>query len=116
MTMRWTRWWPQSRSSGWGTPFVRRSSAGIVSSWRHLMKINDSQLYAILAGLLDGEASVSVTPKNSEAQAYSVEIALDVHDNHRGDSPDAVLHITLTIDHPLLPKLKLQIPLPVEGE
>ena len=37
-------------------------------------------------------------------------------DNHRGDSPDVVLHVAVTVDHPLLPKLKLHIPLPVEGE
>lgn len=80
------------------------------------MKIDDSQLYAILAGLLDGEARAQVTPKNSQAGAYSVEIGLEVHDNHRGDSPDAVLHVAVTVDHPLLPKLKLHIPLPVEGE
>ena len=80
------------------------------------MKIDDSQLYAILAGMLDGEGSVQVTPKNSQAAAYSVQIGIEVHDNHRGDSPDAILHVAVTIDHPLLPKLKLHIPLPVEGE
>lgn len=80
------------------------------------MKIHDSQLYAILAGLLDAEGSVQVTPKNSQATAYSVQIGIEVHDNHRGDSPDAILHVAVTIDHPLLPKLKLHIPLPVEGE
>jgi hypothetical protein len=80
------------------------------------VKIDDSQLYAILAGLLDGEGRADVTPKNSQARAYSVEIGLEVHDNHRGDSPDVILHVAVTIDHPLLPKLKLHIPLPVEGE
>jgi hypothetical protein len=80
------------------------------------VKIDDSQLYAILAGLLDGEGKVQVVPKNPEADAYSVQIGLEVHDNHRGDSPDAVLHVAVTIDHPLLPKLKLHIPLPLEGE
>jgi hypothetical protein len=80
------------------------------------VKIDDSQLYAILAGLLDGEGTVQVTPKNSQAAAYSVQIGIEVHDNHRGDSPDAVLHVAVTIDHPLLPKLNLHIPLPVEGE
>lgn len=80
------------------------------------MKIDDSQLYAILAGWLDGEGRVQVTPKNSQADPYSVQIGLEVHDNHRGDSPDAILHLTVTIDHPRLPRLKLHIPLPVEGE
>ena len=80
------------------------------------MKINDSQLYAILAGLLDGEGRVEVRPNNSQADAYSVQIGLEVHDNHRGDSPDAVLHLAVTIDHPRLPKLKLRVPIPLEGE
>ena len=80
------------------------------------MKIDDSQLYAVLAGMLDGDARAQVTPKNSQAHAYSVEVGVEVHDNHRGDSPDVVLHVAVTIDHPLLPKLKLHIPLPVEGE
>ena len=80
------------------------------------MKIDDSQLYAILAALLDGEARFTVQPKNSRAAAYSVEVNLEMHDNHRADSPDALLHVTLTIDHPVLPKLNLHIPLPVEGE
>jgi hypothetical protein len=80
------------------------------------VKIDDSQLYAILAGLLDGEGRVEVTPKNSGAGAYSVEVGLEVHDNHRGDCPDVILSVAVTIDHPLLPKLKLHIPVPVEGE
>ena len=80
------------------------------------MKIDDSPLYAILAGLLDGEGAVEIRPRNMQAAAYSVQIGLEVHDNHRGDSPDAILHVAVTIEHPLLPKLKLQIPLPVEGE
>jgi len=80
------------------------------------VKIDDSQLYAIRAGLLDGEGTVVVRPKDSRANTYSVQIRLEVHDNHRGDSPDGILHIALAIDHPLLPKLKLRIPLPLEGE
>jgi hypothetical protein len=80
------------------------------------VKIDDSQLYAILAGLLDGEGRAQIMPKNSRASAYSVEIGLEMHDNHRGDCPDAILNIAVTIDHPLLPKLKLHIPVPVEGE
>jgi hypothetical protein len=80
------------------------------------MKIDDSPLYAILAGLLDGDGRVEIRPKNSQAEAYSVQISLEVHDNHRGDSPDAILYVAVTIEHPILPKLKLQIPLPVEGE
>ena len=80
------------------------------------MKIDDSQLYSIIAGLLDGEGRVQIMPKNLQADAYAVEVGLEVHDNHRGDSPDAILHVSVTIDHPRLPKLKLHIPLPVEGE
>ena len=80
------------------------------------MKINDSQLYAVLASLLDGEGTVQITPKDSNADTYSVRIGLQVHDNHRGDSPDAVLHVAVTVEHPRLPKLQLQIPLPLEGE
>jgi hypothetical protein len=80
------------------------------------VKIDDSRLYAILAGLLDGEGRVQVAPKNAQAEAYSVQVGLEVHDNHRGDSPDVVIYIAVTIDHPVLPKLNLQIPLPVEGE
>ena len=80
------------------------------------MKIHDSHLYAVLAGLLDGEGQAVITTKNGEASPYSVEIGLEVHDNHRGDSPDAVLQLTVTIDHQHLPKLRLQIPLPIEGE
>jgi hypothetical protein len=80
------------------------------------VKIDDSQLYAILAGMLDGRASVQVTPASSSGHAYSITTELEVHDNHRGDSPDAVLHLRIIIDHPLLPKLSLHIPLVVEGE
>ena len=80
------------------------------------MKIDDSQLYAVLAGLLDGEVTTQITPKDSHADAYSIRIGLEVHDNHRGDSPDAILHLAITVNHPRLPKLQLQIPLPIEGE
>jgi hypothetical protein len=61
------------------------------------VKIDDSQLYALLAGLLDGHGRIEVTPATTEAETYSVEIDLEVYDNHRGDSPDVVLNVALTI-------------------
>lgn len=80
------------------------------------MKINDSQLYALFAGMLDGSGQLQVRPKNPQSEAYTVNVELEVHDNHRGDSPDVVLHIQLTINHPKLPSLVLEIPIPIEGE
>lgn len=80
------------------------------------MKISDSQLYAILANLLDGEGSVTISPRNPHSEEFSVNVELEVHDNHRGDSPDAILWMSLAIVHPRLPQLKLRIPIPIEGE
>jgi hypothetical protein len=80
------------------------------------MKIDDSHLYTILAGMLDGRANIQVTPDNPASQPYSLAVELEVHDYHRGDSPDALLHVRLTIHHPLLPALSLRVPLVIEGE
>ena len=79
------------------------------------MKISDSRLAGVLAAILDGETSTKLTPQASE-YAYDVDVSLEVQDNHRRDSPDVVLHVALTIRHPLLPKMKLRIPVPIEGE
>src|SRR5262249_31405515 len=98
------------------TPSGGPSSVGTDLNWRPQVKIDDSQLYAVLAGMLDGVGKAEIATKNSEASRYSVAIALEVHDNHRGDSPDALLQIAMTINHPHLPTLKLHIPLPIEGE
>lgn len=79
------------------------------------MKISDSRLAGVLSAMLDAKTSIKVKPRTAE-RAYDVDISLEVHDNHRGDSPDVVLHLYVTIRHPLLPKLKLRIPIPIEGE
>jgi len=49
-------------------------------------------------------------------QAYEVDLKIEVHDNHRGDSPDAVLVLTVALRHPRLPALAVRVPIPVEGE
>jgi len=41
---------------------------------------------------------------------------MEVHDNHFADSPDALLHVRLTIRHPILPTLSLRVPVPIGGE
>ena len=79
------------------------------------MKISDSRLAGVLGAILDGRASVKLTPPASE-HAYDVDVNIEVHDNHRGDSPDVILRVSMTIRHPLLPKMKLSVPIPVEGE
>ena len=78
------------------------------------MKINDSQLYAVFSGMLDGSGRVEIRPANTEAEAYAVALELEVHDNHRGDSPDVILHVRVTIEHPRLPAMELDIPVPIE--
>ena len=80
------------------------------------MKISDSQLYAILASLLDSEGVATMAPRNAGSEDLNVSVKLEVHDNHRGDSPDVLLWIDLSIVHPKLPPLKLKIPIPIEGE
>lgn len=80
------------------------------------MKFSDSQLYAVLATALDGAGTASIRPRNSEQDDYTVKVELEVHDNHRGDSPDVILWLRLVIEHPRLPKMKLKIPIPIEGE
>jgi hypothetical protein len=80
------------------------------------VKIPDSQLCAVLAGILDGSGRIQMQPKNTRAEAYNVELEIEVHDNHRGDSPDAILQLDLRINHPGLPSLALHIPIPIEGE
>src|SRR5690349_15408701 len=66
--------------------------------------------------MLDGSGQLRVKPKNSQSEEYAVDVVLEVHDNHRGDSPDVILHVQLTINHPKLPPLVIEIPLPIEGE
>lgn len=80
------------------------------------MKIDDSQLYAVLANLLDGKGTANIVPRNPQSGEFVVHIELEVHDNHRGDSPDVVLWLTLMIEHRRLPALKVKIPVPIEGE
>ena len=80
------------------------------------MKINDSQLYALLANLLDGEGTVHVHPRISAAPEFSIKVLVEIHDNHRGDSPDVVLWLNLEIIHPRVPPMKFRIPVPIEGE
>lgn len=80
------------------------------------MKISDSQLSAILAALFDGEGTATITPRVPEGREYTVNLRIDVHDNHRGDSPDVVLWLTLDLHCPPLPRLRLKIPVPIEGE
>ena len=80
------------------------------------MKINDSQLYALLATLLDGAGTATIRPQNAQSKEFEVKVVAEVHDNHRGDSPDAILWLSLEIIHPQLPILKVRIPVPIEGE
>ena len=81
------------------------------------MKISDSQLAAILASLLDGTGKATITPANPNGQEYSANVRVEVIDNHRGDSPDVILWLTVDLSHPRLPtSLKLTIPVPIEGE
>ena len=79
------------------------------------MKISDSRLAGVLGAILDGKTSARVTPQVAE-HAYDVDVGLEVQDNHRRDSPDVVLHLSVVIRHPLLPKMNLRIPIPIEGE
>ena len=79
------------------------------------MKISDSQLAGMLGVILDGATKATVTPRAAE-HAYDIDLRLEVHDNHRGDSPDVVLDVTMTIRHPRLPSMKVRIPIPIEGE
>jgi hypothetical protein len=80
------------------------------------VKINDSQLYALFAGMLDGAGHVQITPTNADSDPYVIDVELEVQDNHRGDSPDVILRVRLSINHPKLPSLDLEIPIPIEGE
>lgn len=80
------------------------------------MKISDSQLYALLATLLDGDGKATIQPKNATASTYEIRILSEVHDNHFCDSPDVILWLNIEIIHPKLPILKLRIPVPMEGE
>jgi hypothetical protein len=50
------------------------------------------------------------------AAPYVIDVELEVQDNHRGDSPDVILRVRLSINHPKLPALDLEIPIPIEGE
>jgi len=80
------------------------------------VKINDAQLYALFAGMLDGNGRVEIAPENAASEPYSVYVELQVQDNHRGDSPDVVLRLQVTINHPNLPPLEVEVPIPIEGE
>lgn len=80
------------------------------------MKVSDSQLAARLAAILDGVGIAHISPKNASSAAYDIELRLQVHDNHRGDSPDIILKLMITLKHPVLPALSLEIPIPIEGE
>ena len=80
------------------------------------MKIDDSQLYALFAGMLDAAGHVQIAPTNAASDPYVVDVELEVQDNHRGDSPDVILRVRLSINHPKLPTLDLEIPIPIEGE
>ena len=79
------------------------------------MKVTDSRLAGILGAILDGTGKALITPRASE-HAYEIEMKVEVHDNHRGDSPDAILGLSVTIRHPRLPVLTVRVPIPVEGE
>ena len=80
------------------------------------MKISDAQLYALFANLLDGTGSATIHPRSPQAKDFEIKMSLEVHDNHRGDSPDVILWLNLEIVHPQLPALKMRIPVPIEGE
>lgn len=80
------------------------------------MKVSDSQLYALLAAMLDGAGKVHITPNNAQAECYEVDLDFQVHDNHRRDSPDVILQLNITLTHPKLPPLTIQLPIPIEGE
>ena len=80
------------------------------------MKINDAQLYPLFAGVLDGKGRIEIVPAHSASESYSVHVELEVQDNHRGDSPDVVRRLQVTISHPNLPPLEVEVPIPIEGE
>src|SRR5262249_5720316 len=94
----------------------KRWNAAIDCTWRHPMKISDSQLYALLATLLDGAGSATIHPRSPESKDFEIKVVVEVHDNHRGDSPDVILWLNLEITHPRLPILKIRVPVPIEGE
>ena len=80
------------------------------------MKIKNSQLYAVFATMLDGSFRAEIKPDAGDGEPYVVALQLEVHDNHRGDSPDVILRVHLTIEHPKLPSLDIDVPIPIEGE
>jgi hypothetical protein len=80
------------------------------------VKIKDSQLYAVFAAMLDGSGRAEIRTEDGERQSYTVAVELEVHDNHRGDSPDVILQVHLTVEHPQLPSLEMAIYVPIEGE
>jgi hypothetical protein len=81
-----------------------------------MMKVNDSQLYALLAAMLDGTGVVHIAPSNPQAESYQAHLEFQVHDNHRRDSPDVILQVNITLSHPKLPSLNISLPIPIEGE
>jgi len=66
--------------------------------------------------MLDGAGHFQITPTNADSEPYVIDVELEVQDNHRGDSPDVILRVRLSINHPKLPALELEIPIPIEGE
>ena len=80
------------------------------------MQISDPDLYARLVALLDGVGKATVQPSGSGEDPYEVEVRAEVVDNHRRDSPDAVLRLTIVIKHPLFVDWRISLPVPIEGE
>src|SRR6267378_1451691 len=79
------------------------------------MKVSDSRLAGILGAILDGAGKTSIITRATE-HAYEIELKVEVQDNHRGDSPDAIVGLTVILRHPRLPVLIVRVPIPVEGE
>jgi hypothetical protein len=80
------------------------------------MKIDDAQLYAVLAGILEGSGTARIRPRDPGSSEYDVGVTLELEDTHRGDSPDVVLWLSVAIKAPQLPVLKVTVPIPIEGE
>src|SRR5258708_20771063 len=98
-----------------GGSFAKRWNAVTRLPWRPPMKISDPDLYARLVAILDGSGKVLIQPSGSAEEPYEVEIQAEVVDNHRRDSPDAVLRLTVLFRHPLLPQWHISVPIPIEG-
>jgi len=57
--------------------------------------------------MLDGEGRVEVRPKNPQADAYRYRLGWKYMTIIAGDSPDAVLHVAVTIDQKKKKKKKI---------